>query len=72
MGAFQDDLYLIVSVWFHLSVLFFQPNPSYTYSYQVAADETQTYIAHNENRKDGAVTGEYSYVDPYGTLITVT
>jgi len=48
------------------------PNPSYTYSYQVAADDTQTYIAHNENRKDGAVTGEYSYVDPYGTLITVT
>ena len=53
-------------------IALFQPNPSYTYSYQVAADDTQTYIAHNEAREDGAVTGEYSYVDPYGTLITVT
>lgn len=49
----------------------FDANPSYTYSYQVAADEEQTYIAHQEARDNSVVTGEYSYVDPLGTLITV-
>merc|ERR1719245_1781999 len=49
----------------------FDPNPSYTYSYQVAADDEQTYIAHQEQRDNSVVTGEYSYVDPLGTLITV-
>ena len=34
-------------------------------------DTAQTYIAHQEGRKDNVVTGEYSYVDPYGALITV-
>merc|ERR1712129_675837 len=30
------------------------------------------YIAHQEGREDNVVTGEYSYVDPFGSLITVT
>jgi len=51
---------------------FFDPNPQYTYQYQVAAEEQQTYIAHQESRDGAEVRGEYSYVDPTGTLITVT
>ena len=51
--------------------LLFQPNPTYNYAYQVADEESQNYIAHNEGRKDNVVTGQYSYVDPFGTLITV-
>ena len=51
--------------------LHFQPNPTYNYAYQVADEESQNYIAHNEGRKDNVVTGQYSYVDPFGTLITV-
>lgn len=49
----------------------FDPNPQYTYSYQVASDEEQTYLAHSESRDGEDVTGEYSYVDPLGSLITV-
>ena len=44
---------------------------SYTYAYQVAAEEEQTYIAKQESRENDVVQGEYSYVDPLGTLITV-
>jgi len=51
---------------------YFNPNPQYTYQYQVAAEEQQTYIAHQESRDGTEVSGEYSYVDPTGTLITVT
>ena len=47
------------------------PNPQYTYSYQVADDEEQTYLAHNENRDGDSVTGQYSYVDANGALVTV-
>jgi len=50
---------------------FINPNPTYNYAYQVADEPSQNYIAHNEGRKDNVVTGQYSYVDPYGTLITV-
>jgi hypothetical protein len=46
-------------------------NPTYTYEYQVASDEEQTYIKHAESRDSDVVTGEYSYVDPLGSLITV-
>merc|ERR1711936_1459078 len=46
-------------------------NPSYTYSYQVADEEQQTYIKQTESRDSNVVTGEYSYVDPLGSLITV-
>ena len=49
-----------------------QPNPTYNYEYQVADEEAQTYITHQEGREDNVVTGEYSYVDPFGALITVT
>merc|ERR1711963_204801 len=48
------------------------PNPQYTYSYQVSDDDKQTYLAHNEDRDGDVVTGTYSYVDPNGALITVT
>merc|ERR1711894_589966 len=46
-------------------------NPSYTYSYQVADEDQQTYIKQTESRDSNVVTGEYSYVDPLGSLITV-
>jgi len=49
----------------------FDPNPVYTYKYQVSDDTEQTYIAHDESRDGAAVTGQYSYVDPYGNLIVV-
>jgi len=50
----------------------FDPNPVYTYAYQVAADDQQTYISHTESRDGPQVDGEYSYVDPNGALVTVT
>merc|ERR1712226_1778961 len=49
----------------------FNDNPQYTYAYQVAAEDEQTYIAHQEKRDGDDVTGEYSYVDPLGNLIKV-
>merc|ERR1712168_1048415 len=49
----------------------FDPNPVYTYTYQVANEKAQTYIAAKESRDGDAVEGEYSYVDPLGNLITV-
>lgn len=48
-----------------------QPNPQYTFKYQVSDENEQTYIAHDENRDGAAVTGQYSYVDPLGSLIIV-
>ena len=50
----------------------FQPNPTFNYEYQIADEESQTYITHQEGREDNVVTGQYSYVDPFGSLITVT
>lgn len=49
----------------------FDPNPVYNYAFQVADDEAQTYIAKQEARDGADVTGEYSYVDANGALITV-
>merc|ERR1711963_1124898 len=49
----------------------FNPNPQYAYAYQVADDDQQTYIAHQEERDGVDVTGEYSYVDPLGNLVVV-
>lgn len=49
----------------------FDPNPQYKYAYQVSDDALQTYIAHEENRDGENVSGQYSYVDPLGSLITV-
>jgi len=49
----------------------FDPNPQYSYKYQVSDDPQQTYIAHEENRDGAAVSGQYSYVDPNGALIVV-
>ena len=34
-------------------------------------ENQQTYIAHDESRDGAAVSGQYSYVDPLGSLITV-
>ena len=48
-----------------------QPNPQYKYAYQVSDEGFQTYIAHEENRDGENVSGQYSYVDPLGSLITV-
>merc|ERR1711978_755730 len=50
---------------------YYNENPSYTYTYQVADQERQTYIAQTESRDGALVQGEYSYVDPNGSLITV-
>ena len=47
------------------------PNPKYSYQYQVADDDSQTYLAHNEERDNDLVTGQYSYVDANGALVTV-
>lgn len=47
------------------------PHPVYNYAFQVADDEAQTYIAKNEERDGDDLTGQYSYVDPLGSLIVV-
>jgi len=46
-------------------------NPKYSFTYQVADEERQTYIQQTESRDADVVTGQYSYVDPLGSLITV-
>merc|ERR1712038_946578 len=46
-------------------------SPKYAFTYQVADEDTQTYIKQTESRDADIVTGEYSYVDPLGSLITV-
>lgn len=49
----------------------FDDNPQYSFKYQVSDENEQTYIAHDEKRDGAAVTGQYSYVDPLGSLIIV-
>merc|ERR1712243_81208 len=44
---------------------------SYDFTYKVSDDDFQTYIAQQENREGGQVTGSYNYVDPTGSLVTV-
>merc|ERR1712133_34982 len=44
---------------------------SYDFTYKVSEDESQTYIAQQENREGEQVTGSYNYVDPTGSLVTV-
>merc|ERR1712012_499620 len=48
------------------------PPMPYSFSYNVAGDETQTYMAREEESDGTTVTGSYSYVDPTGALITVS
>merc|ERR1719500_657027 len=43
----------------------------YDYSYKVADDETQSYLAKQESRNGDDVTGTYNYVDSTGSLVTV-
>ena len=50
----------------------FQPNPVYTYSYQVSDDSAQTYIQKEESRDGDDVIGSYQYVDALGQLVKVT
>merc|ERR1712128_201509 len=50
----------------------FDENPQYNFNYKVADDLEQTYIALDEAREGENVRGSYSYVDPLGSLITVT
>merc|ERR1719187_2529037 len=50
----------------------FDENPTYNFNYKVADNDEQTYVAMEESRADNVVTGTYSYVDPLGSLITVT
>merc|ERR1712226_673656 len=49
----------------------FDANPQYTYAYQVANDENQTYITQEESRDGDNVQGTYSFVDANGSLVTV-
>jgi len=44
---------------------------SYTYSYKINHPPKETYIAKTESRENKLVQGQYSYVDPEGTLVTV-
>merc|ERR1711997_1021939 len=46
-------------------------SPKYAFTYQVADEDTQTYIKQTESRDADIITGESSYVDPLGSLITV-
>merc|ERR1711892_1230392 len=50
----------------------FDENPQYNFNYKVADDLEQTYISMEEARDGENVRGSYSYVDPLGSLITVT
>jgi len=50
----------------------FDENPQYNFNYKVADDLEQTYISRDEARDGENVSGSYSYVDPLGSLITVT
>merc|ERR1712106_729012 len=50
----------------------FDENPEYSFNFKVADGDKQTYIAQEESRAGESVTGSYSYVDPYGSLITVS
>merc|ERR1712218_38548 len=48
----------------------FEPMP-YSFNYNIAADDYQTYVARQEDSDGETVVGSYSYVDPTGALITV-
>merc|ERR1711935_482110 len=50
----------------------FDEDPQYNFNYKVADDLEQTYISRDEARDGENVRGSYSYVDPLGSLITVT
>merc|ERR1712106_45854 len=47
-------------------------NAQYQFGYKVGNEETQTYMAHEETRNGVNVEGKYNYVDPTGSLVTVT
>nr|ACO12720.1 Cuticle protein 7 [Lepeophtheirus salmonis] len=51
---------------------YFDPNPKCRFEYKVASDETQTYMTQEESRDGDFVTGQYTYVDANGSLVTVT
>jgi len=44
----------------------------YNFEYKVADEAEQTYISQQEQRDGDNLTGSYSYVDPNGSLVTVT
>jgi len=48
-----------------------QEPAQYNYEYKVADEEAQNYISKSESRDGDSLTGQYSYVDPSGALITV-
>jgi len=43
----------------------------YNYEYKVADEVAQNYISKSESRDGDSLTGQYSYVDPNGDLVTV-
>merc|ERR1711892_153373 len=47
-------------------------NAQYQFGYKVGNEDTQTYMAHEETRNGANVEGKYNYVDPTGSLVTVT
>ena len=54
------------------NVLFQSANAQYEFGYKVGDDDKQVYIAHEETRNGENVEGKYNYVDPTGSLVTVT
>merc|ERR1711892_616491 len=46
--------------------------PVYNFEYKVADNDAQTYISQSEERDGDSLTGTYSYVNPLGSLITVS
>jgi len=46
-------------------------NAQYTFGYKVRDDTEGTFIYQDENRNGALVTGEYGYIDPFGSLVKV-
>uniref|UniRef100_A0A0K2T3S7 Uncharacterized protein n=1 Tax=Lepeophtheirus salmonis TaxID=72036 RepID=A0A0K2T3S7_LEPSM len=51
---------------------FFDSNPEYQFEYQVSSNLAKTYMSHRETRNGDFVNGEYTYVDPNGSLVIVS
>ena len=46
-------------------------NDDYHYDFNIGEKGDENFMAHDETRDSGVVSGSYSYVDPLGNLITV-
>ena len=48
-----------------------KPTDDYHYDFNIGEKGDENFMAHDETRDSGVVSGSYSYVDPLGNLITV-